>query len=105
MTPKYKRMLAGMVKKETGRSKRKIKGVWSVYIVLCHDGTYYTGTSNNVEARVKKHNAGSGAKYTRTRGPVLLVYQENSMSRSQALVRECAIKALPKSKKKSLALL
>jgi len=91
MTPKYKRMVAGMKK----RGKRN----WSVYMVRCSDGTLYTGTTNDIERRIKMHNSKGGARYTRTRQPVVLVYHENSMNRSQALTRECAIKAMPKKRK------
>src|SRR5260221_12614121 len=51
------------------------KREWSVYIVRCRDGSLYTGISRNVESRVKRHNSGKGAAYTRMRGPVQLVYQ------------------------------
>jgi len=76
---------------------------WSVYIVRCGDDTLYTGIAKDVEQRLKKHNAGTGAAYTRTRGPVRLLYQENGFTRSGALVREAAIKRLPREKKETLA--
>lgn len=76
--------------------------LWYVYILLCGDGTLYTGITDNVECRLKKHRAGVGAKYTRGRGPIRLVYQETAESRSQALRRECAIKRLPRSEKLKL---
>ena len=102
MTLKYKRMLAGMVRKEKKTAKVRRKKNWSVYILRCSDGTLYTGVTNNIQRRLKMHNDGKGARYTRTRGPAVLVYQENSMTRPQALVRECAIKAMPKVKKEKL---
>ena len=77
---------------------------WSVYLLRCVDGTLYTGITNNVDARLLKHNAGRGAAYTRTRRPVELLYREDSMTRSQALVREAQIKRLPRDKKERLAL-
>lgn len=65
-----------------------------VYIVECVDRTLYTGWTTNVERRLKIHNAGRGARYTRERGPVRLVYVEEVSSRSAALKRELAIKRL-----------
>lgn len=62
------------------------------YIVLCSDGTLYCGYSNDVFKRVKVHNSGKGAKYTKTRLPVKLVYHEKFKTKSEALKRECAIK-------------
>lgn len=73
-----------------------------VYILECRDGTYYTGWTTDVEARVKTHNSGNGAKYTRSRLPVKLVYFEQVEDRSAALKREAAIKKLTRSKKEAL---
>lgn len=67
---------------------------WFVYIVECADGTLYAGVAKNAEARVAKHNDGSGAKYTRTRRPVELVYLEPALDRGAALKREHAIKRM-----------
>ncbi len=78
-------------------------GVWFVYVVRCRDGTLYTGISRDVAARLAKHNAGTGARYTRGRGPVALVHAERKRSQGAALRREAAIKALPRSKKLALA--
>ena len=102
MTPKYKRMLVGMVRKEKAAGKHRRIRNWSVYIVLCSDGTLYTGITNDLKRRLGMHNKGVGARYTRTRGPVHLVYQQNNMTRPQALTRECAIKALSRRKKEQL---
>lgn len=99
MYKRYKNILAGLKKKPKARRAKKD---WCVYIVRCSDGTLYTGTSNDVDRRIGMHNKGTGARYTRTRGPVVLVYQENSMTRSQALVREAAIKTIPKPRKEKL---
>lgn len=65
-----------------------------VYILRCADNTLYTGTAADVEKRVARHNAGTGAKYTRGRGPVVPVYRELCPSRPAALRREAAIKKL-----------
>lgn len=63
-----------------------------VYIVRCADGTLYTGWTLDVDRRVKEHNAGRGARYTRQRGPVTLVYWEAQPNRSAAMAREEQIK-------------
>jgi putative endonuclease len=65
-----------------------------VYIVLCSDNTLYTGYSTDVDARVKKHNSGKGAKYTKKRLPVKLVYKKEYPSKSEAMSREYQIKQL-----------
>lgn len=72
------------------------------YIVECADGTLYTGWTTDPERRVKTHNAGRGAKYTRTRRPVQLVYVEELPDRASAMKRERVIKALPREKKMKL---
>ena len=72
---------------------------WWVYILLCADGTLYTGMTDDIPRRLRAHNTGRGAKYTRGRRPVLLVYRERCASRSQALRREAALKRLSRSQK------
>lgn len=72
------------------------------YILKCSDGTLYTGWTVDVERRVAQHNAGKGARYTKTRLPVKLVYVEEQPDKSTALKRERAIKALPRKKKLEL---
>lgn len=69
---------------------------WTVYVVRCADGTLYTGVATDLPRRVAQHNAGRGARYTRTRGPVTVVHQEPAQDRSAALRREAAIKRLPR---------
>lgn len=69
--------------------------MWYVYILLCGDGTLYTGISVDVARRLEAHRAGKGAKYTRGRGPLALGYCELCGSHSEALRREAQIKALP----------
>jgi len=69
------------------------------YIVECADGTFYTGWTTDPVRRLRTHNAGRGAKYTRTRGPVRLVYVEEQPDRSAAMKRERAIKALSRQRK------
>ncbi|HEU4929034.1 MAG TPA: GIY-YIG nuclease family protein [Candidatus Krumholzibacteria bacterium] len=75
---------------------------WFVYIVECADGTLYAGVARNAEARVAKHNDGSGAKYTRTRRPVELVYVEPVTDRGTALKREHEIKRMSAGEKRRL---
>ncbi len=72
------------------------------YIVECADGTYYTGWTTDPERRVKQHNAGRGAKYTRVHGPVRLVYVEEQEDRGSAMKREVAIKRMGRDGKKRL---
>ena len=74
------------------------------YIVKCSDETYYTGWTNNLEKRIQTHNAGKGAKYTKVRRPVELVYYEEFATKEEAMQREYAIKQLKKCKKKELIL-
>jgi putative endonuclease len=76
-----------------------------VYIVLCADKTLYTGWAVDVARRVKAHNAGRGARYTRVHGPVELVYTEEVLTRSDAMKRELAIKRYPRAKKLSMCTL
>jgi predicted GIY-YIG superfamily endonuclease len=73
-----------------------------VYIVLCADGTYYTGWAADVTRRVAAHNAGRGGRYTRTRRPVILVYQEAVPDRGSAMRREVAIKRYGREQKERL---
>ena len=72
------------------------------YIVECADGTYYTGWAIDPEKRVDTHNRGHGAKYTRMRLPVKLVYMEEQPDRNTAMKREIAIKRLGRDGKKKL---
>lgn len=75
-----------------------------VYIVRCNDQTLYTGWTNHLEKRIEAHNAGKGAKYTKARRPVELVYFEIFEHKSDALKREYQIKQLKKSEKEKLIL-
>ena len=69
------------------------------YVLKCADGSLYTGYTTDLEARVATHNAGKGAKYTKTRRPVELVYYEVFASKNEAMKREAAIKKLSRTKK------
>ena len=70
-----------------------------VYIVRCKDGALYTGTTPDLGKRLRRHHAGTGAKYTRGRGPLVLVYSVEYKDRSEALRREYAIKQLSRAEK------
>jgi putative endonuclease len=72
------------------------------YIVECADGTYYTGWTTDPERRVATHNKGRGAKYTKMRLPVKLLYVEEQPDRKTAMKRERAIKKMPRSRKQKL---
>jgi len=72
------------------------------YILECSDGTYYTGWTTDPARREKQHNAGRGARYTRMKRPVKLVYVEELPSRNEAMKRERAIKAMTRGKKRLL---
>ena len=75
---------------------------WLVYILQCGDGTLYTGITDDVIRRLEQHRTGKGAKYTRGRTPLTLVYQEECQSYSDALKREYRIKQLPRAEKQKL---
>jgi predicted GIY-YIG superfamily endonuclease len=75
---------------------------WIVYMMRCADSSLYTGITNEVNRRLEQHNSGTASRYTRSRLPVELVYQEVQMTRSLALKRELAIKALSRSQKELL---
>lgn len=92
MKPNYRRMLRGLADND------KLEA-WFLYILECNDGTFYTGITNDIARRLQQHNDGKGARYTRTRRPVRLLYTETCDNRSRALIRECEIKSLPKNKK------
>lgn len=72
------------------------------YILRCSDGSLYTGWTNDIERRIEDHNAGRGAKYTKPRRPVELVYYEEYQTKEEAMKREYAIKRLSRSKKLQL---
>ena len=75
---------------------------WKVYILRCGDDSLYTGITTNVEKRFVAHSTGKGAKYTRGRGPLELVYSEDCADHSAALKREIEIKSLPREEKLKL---
>ncbi len=95
-------MLSLLVMTKSPATEQKTPASWHVYVVRCADDTLYTGVSTNVPDRVATHNSGRGAKYTRARLPVTLVYSEAARDRSTAQQREHAIKKLPVLKKQEL---
>ena len=79
-----------------------MESTWKLYILRCGDGSLYTGITTDVDARLAAHRSGKGAKYTRGRGPLELVYMEVCETKSDALKREIAIKALKRNEKEKL---
>ncbi len=75
---------------------------WFVYLLRCGDGSLYTGIARDVSRRCRQHNAGTASRYTRCRRPVEVVHQERHASRSLALKREAAVKALSRRQKLAL---
>lgn len=78
---------------------------WTCYLLECSDHTLYCGITNNLEKRLTAHNAGEGAKYTRSRLPVKLAYAETCANKSTALKREYEIKRMSRKRKLALALI
>ena len=79
-----------------------IEQSWKLYILECGDGSLYTGITIDVERRLEEHQSGKGAKYTRGRSPLKLVYCEGCKSKSAALLREMAVKKLSRAEKLEL---
>lgn len=84
------------------RSDLEGKHPWLVYILLCRDGSFYTGMTNDMDRRFKEHREGRASRYTRSRKPVKVVYRERCEDRSHALKREFAVKALSRIEKENL---
>ncbi len=80
-----------------------MSGVWQVYLLRCADGSLYAGVTTDVERRLAEHNAGRGARYTRSRLPAELVYWEEAPDRAAAQRREYAIRRLSPAQKRRLA--
>ena len=75
---------------------------WYVYILRCSDNSFYTGITTDIDRRIRTHNLGKGAAYTRSRRPVKLIYRERKNSVGAALSREIAIKRLTRIQKENL---
>lgn len=91
-----------MRKKDAPQVRTESPRRWTVYVVRCSDGSLYTGITTEVVRRCAQHNTGRASRYTRSRRPVVLVYEEPAESRSLALRREAAIKAMPRRAKLAL---
>ncbi len=103
MKPPYRRMLRIMKEKEERPAPKAAAGAaWSLYILECRDGSFYTGVTTDMDNRLRKHQEGTASRYTRTRRPVVLVYQEECGSRSRSLVRECEVKSFSRRRKEEL---
>lgn len=79
-----------------------MENTWYLYILRCKDNTLYTGITTDVEKRLEAHQSGRGAKYTRGRGPLELVYRETCIDHSAALKREYEVKRLTREQKQKL---
>ncbi len=75
---------------------------WYTYILQCSDGSFYTGSTTDLTRRLAEHQTGCGARYTRPRRPVRLVWSQPALSRTKAQQREAALKALPRGQKQDL---
>ncbi|MDP2939083.1 MAG: GIY-YIG nuclease family protein [Candidatus Omnitrophota bacterium] len=75
---------------------------WYIYILECSDSSFYTGITTDLKERIKRHNSGDGAKYTRTRRPVRLIYAKKVDTKSEAKRKEIAIKSLSRENKEKL---
>jgi predicted GIY-YIG superfamily endonuclease len=102
MKPIYRRMLRGMEAKAVAEGGAASAGRWHLYVLRCGDGSLYTGITTDIERRFRAHQEGKAARYTKTHGPVGLVYREACGTRSQALSRECAVKSLKRAMKEDL---
>ena len=101
----YQRMLKGLETRAVRVRKNSVEDKthpWFLYILECRGGSFYTGITTDIQRRLKMHNEGKGARFTRSRRPVKVIYQESLSSRAQALIREYKIKALPRIKKQAL---
>ncbi len=74
---------------------------WYLYLLECNDGTLYAGITNNLDRRVQEHNDGTASRYTRSRLPVKLIYQEQCLNKSNALKKEYGIKSLSRKEKEA----
>ena len=93
---------AGLVPALFSEKEMQMESIWYLYILRCKDDTLYTGITTDVEKRLEAHRSGRGAKYTRGRAPLELVYRETCGSHSDALKREHQIKALSREDKQKL---
>ncbi|HOI45579.1 MAG TPA: GIY-YIG nuclease family protein [Candidatus Aminicenantes bacterium] len=102
MKPRYRSMLKGMGARENLTPVSSGGPLWSLYILRCSDGSFYTGVTTDIDRRFREHQEGRASRFTRPRRPVVLVYHEKCGSRSRALTRECAVKAMGRQAKQDL---
>ena len=94
--------MQGQAKGKTSEKAKNKKKAYYVYLLLCEDGSYYTGYTNNVASRLERHKKGHGARYTKMRKPKRVVYVEEFRTRGDATTREQQIKALSHREKHEL---
>ena len=82
------------------KTKKNTGGRWSLYVLQCADNTLYTGITNDLQRRIQQHNTGTASRYTRSRLPVALAYQERCLNKSSALKKEYRMKCLSRKEKK-----
>ena len=102
LEPRYADPESAVLPLDDPAIKRIILNMWFTYILLCRDGTYYTGSTNDVEKRFKDHLSGKGARYTKAHKPEKIIYREGFSTKSEALKRESEIKKLSRLKKEEL---
>jgi putative endonuclease len=102
MKMRYRNMLRKMEVRESRGPAQASAATWFLYILRCSDGCFYTGVTTDIGRRFREHEAGRASRFTRTRRPVVLVYQETCGSRSVALSRECAVKSMGRPRKEDL---
>ncbi len=91
-----------MEKKDRSPRHKPAREKWFVYLLRCADDSLYTGIARDASRRCRRHNAGKASRYTRSRLPVVVVYQEVQRNKSLALKREAAIKAMTRREKLTL---
>jgi predicted GIY-YIG superfamily endonuclease len=84
---------------DIAKKKKNTGSLWYLYVLQCGDNTLYAGITNDLERRIKQHNDGTASRYTRSRLPVVLAYQERCRGRSRALKKEYAMKQLSRKEK------
>jgi predicted GIY-YIG superfamily endonuclease len=84
---------------DIAKKKKNAGSLWYLYVLQCGDNTLYAGITNDLERRIKQHNNGTASRYTRSRLPVVLAYQERCRGRSSALKKEYAMKQLSRKEK------
>ena len=91
-----------MEARENQNPAQAAASVWFLYILRCRDESFYTGVTTDIDRRIREHQEGRASRFTRTRRPIVLVYQEKCGSRSEALSRECAVKTMSRRAKENL---